>query len=131
MDENTDHFEDTLSTTENEQDSTQLSKKRRREIEGTAETVPQEAPNFRVTQDNLAEFRTLRKINIKHVRSTHHLKYLTTCLENRNPPKSLRFNIKPQVPDTTPRFLVQWETAQINFSLELVKQLIGYWSERC
>ena len=56
----------------------------------------------RIQDTNVPSFRAYRKINVKLVRCEHHLGYLNKCISRDTIPKTLRINIKPQVPDTTP-----------------------------
>ncbi|CAC5378318.1 unnamed protein product [Mytilus coruscus] len=85
----------------------------------------------RIQEKNVPSFRAFRKLNVKLVRCQQHHMYLNKCKNKDTIPKTLRVNIKPQVPDTTPRFLIKWETAHIEFSRTLVGLLQEYWKERC
>lgn len=85
----------------------------------------------RVSEDNVALFRTYRKLNVKLVRSRQHHDYLLKCTDRDFVPKTLRSTIQPQVPDTTPKFLKQWEQEQLDHGRRLVKLLATYWDERC
>ncbi|CAG2207585.1 unnamed protein product [Mytilus edulis] len=71
------------------------------------------------------------KLNVKLVRCQQHQNYLNKCKNRDTIQKTLRINIRPQVPDTTPSFLIKWETTQIEFSRKLVGLLQEYWQTRC
>lgn len=85
----------------------------------------------RIQEKNVSLFRTYRKLNVKLVRCEQHKAYLTRCETRDMVPKTLKSNIQPQVPDTTPEFLFEWEDAQLEFGRTLVKLLIKYWNNRC
>ena len=98
---------------------------------GKRKRVEEPTGNIKIQDENVALFRTYRKLNVKLVRCEQHKKYLKRCQQRDMVPKTLRSSIMPQVPDTTPDFLLKWEAAQLEYGRTLVKLLIEYWEKRC
>ncbi|XP_062617398.1 uncharacterized protein LOC134279072 [Saccostrea cucullata] len=84
----------------------------------------------KISEENVAIFRTLRKLHIKLQRTKSHAAYLHKCQQQDLIPKTLRAKIIPQIPDSNALFLLKWEEAHLNFSRSLIRLLYEYWNTR-
>ncbi|CAC5391410.1 unnamed protein product [Mytilus coruscus] len=116
---------------ENGKDSNPNKRKRTGTETTTTNVTNANEQRQRVSEDNVAIFRTYRELNVKLINGQQHYQYSNKCLSRDIVPKTLRSTIQPQVPDTTPKFPRHWEQAQLNHGRSLVKLLANYWEDRC
>ncbi|MCG8049068.1 MAG: hypothetical protein N0E48_26275 [Candidatus Thiodiazotropha endolucinida] len=83
-----------------------------------------------ISENNIAKFKVLKKLNIQLTRTDHHINYLRKCERTRSTPKSLRVNLTPQVPVVSSALHLKWEEAILNFGLTLTRILLEYWENR-
>jgi hypothetical protein len=99
-------------------------------MESENRTTAVTSDNQKVSEENLAIFRALRKLHMKLHRTKNHAAYLERCCTQDIIPKTLRVKIIPQIPDSTAAFLLKWEEAHLNFSRSLIRLLSEYWNNR-
>ena len=78
----------------------------------------------------VGHFRALIKVARALTKAEHHIEVLTTNLHRENPPAGLTPRIRPQVPNPSVNFLIEWQDKLQNLGLELTKQLIQFWQDR-
>ena len=83
-----------------------------------------------LNNNTLIYYKTLRKIERGILKANHHKNFLTSHLDKGTTPRGLQANITSQIPDISPSFQIQWETAHLNFSTALTTLLRDYWSNR-
>lgn len=63
-----------------------------------------------------------------HTKATHHCNILDEAITARNPPKGLRPNINPRIPDAKDLdFTIAWERASLESALLFSKALLNRW----
>ena len=93
--------------------------KRKRETE-------EEAPT-RLEEQFVPLYKAYRKANINVAKASHHHKTLSDFSAQSKIPKAFKINIKPQIPNPTTDFIIEWETAASQFGHSLVNILVRYW----
>jgi len=71
-------------------------------------------------------YKAYRKASLNLAKAKHHH---LTLLEFKNQgkiPKAFKINIKPQIPNPTTEFIIDWETAASTFGHQLVVILVRY-----
>jgi hypothetical protein len=95
----------------------------------TTSTINTTTTTTRISEPNVPAFKYLRRLNIRLIRSEHHLNYLLACTEKNTTPKGLTPWVTPNLPVHDPPFLEDWKQIHNTFSKALTSRLISYWQK--
>ena len=74
----------------------------------------------RLEEEFVPLYKAYRKARVSLAKAEHHYKTLTEYKTQQKIPKSFKVNIKPQVPNPSTKFIIDWETAASEFGHKLV-----------
>ena len=85
---------------------------------------------IRLEEQYVPLYKAFRKAYISLDKAQHHRSKLQEFKTLHKIPKAFKIKIKPQIPNPTTEFIIEWETAASNFGHTLVAILLKYWNDQ-
>ena len=85
---------------------------------------------IRLEEQHVPIYKAFRKASISLAKAKHHRSTLQEFTNLHKIPKAFKINIKPQIPNPTTEFIIEWETAASTFGHTLVAILLKYWEDQ-